>query len=164
VLRRFAPPRLARDLRSLHRPCLNVFQKYQPLLTSGDSTDIVQGGCFKQLYPRLCPRHRSVVFKDACVPLTALFRLSSDHTNAATCSTCIYLSASLQHRNSVGRAGCVSVGRTRTQLDRRSFYVVVSVVWNALPVHLRSDSISRGHDIQRYWKSIILTKHMPLPP
>ena len=33
---------------------------------------------------------------------------------------------------------------TRTQLGRRSFHVAAPAVWNALPSHLRSPSISRG--------------------
>jgi len=38
--------------------------------------------------------------------------------------------------------GDMVVPRTRTQLGRRSFHVAAPVVWNALPVYLRS--ISRG--------------------
>jgi len=33
---------------------------------------------------------------------------------------------------------------TRTQVGRRSFHVAAPAVWNALPPHLRSSSISRG--------------------
>jgi len=40
--------------------------------------------------------------------------------------------------------GDMVVPWTRTQLGRRSFHVVAPVVWNALPVYLRSTSISRG--------------------
>jgi len=36
------------------------------------------------------------------------------------------------------------VPSTRTQLGRRSFHVAAPAVWNALPSHLRSSSISRG--------------------
>ena len=36
------------------------------------------------------------------------------------------------------------VPSTRTQLGRRSFHVAAPAVWNALPPHLRSPSISRG--------------------
>jgi len=51
-----------------------------------------------------------------------------------------------------GRANLRSVERhdmlvpsTRTQLGRRSFHVAAPTVWNALPSHIRSSSISRGH-------------------
>ena len=40
--------------------------------------------------------------------------------------------------------GDMVVPRTRTQLGRRSFHVAAPVVWNGLPVYLRSTSISRG--------------------
>ena len=36
------------------------------------------------------------------------------------------------------------VPSTRTQLGRQSFHVAAQTVWNALPLHLRSSSISRG--------------------
>jgi len=36
------------------------------------------------------------------------------------------------------------VPSTRTQLGRRSFHVAAPAVWKALPLHLRSPSISRG--------------------
>jgi len=36
------------------------------------------------------------------------------------------------------------VSSSRTQLGRRSFHVAATNVWNALPPHLRSPSISRG--------------------
>ena len=40
--------------------------------------------------------------------------------------------------------GDMVVPQTRTQLRRRSFHVAAPVVWNVLPVYLRSTSISRG--------------------
>jgi len=39
---------------------------------------------------------------------------------------------------------CMVMPQTRTQLGRRSFHVAAPVAWNALPVYLRSTSISRG--------------------
>jgi len=36
------------------------------------------------------------------------------------------------------------VPSTRTQLGRQSFHVAAPTVWNELPLHLRSSSISRG--------------------
>ena len=36
------------------------------------------------------------------------------------------------------------VPSTRTQLGRRSFHVAAPAVWNTLPSHLRSPSISHG--------------------
>ena len=38
----------------------------------------------------------------------------------------------------------ILVPSTRKQLGRRSFHVAAPAVWNALPSHLRSPSISRG--------------------
>ena len=38
----------------------------------------------------------------------------------------------------------ILVPSTKTQLGRRSFHVAAPAVWNVLPPHLRSSSISRG--------------------
>jgi len=42
------------------------------------------------------------------------------------------------------QCGDMFVLRTRTEFGRRSFHVTASPVWNALPTHLRSTTISRG--------------------
>ena len=50
------------------------------------------------------------------------------------------------------------VPSTRTQFGRRSFHVAAPAVWNALPPHLRSPSISRGQ-FRLGWKPI--SSHRP---
>jgi len=40
--------------------------------------------------------------------------------------------------------GDMFVPRTRTEFGRHSFHVAAPAVWNALPTHLRSTTISRG--------------------
>jgi len=50
------------------------------------------------------------------------------------------------------------VPSTRTQLDRRSFHVAASTVWNALPSQLRSSSISLD-SLELGWK--LISPHRP---
>jgi len=48
--------------------------------------------------------------------------------------------------------GDVAAPRTATGLGKRSFSVAAPVIWNSLPVHLRSSSISKGQ-FRLGWKT-----------
>jgi len=67
------------------------------------------------------------------------------------CTTAVDTSNRANHYSS--HRGDTFVPRTRTQLGWWNFRVAAPTVWNTLPLHLRSPSISRGHS-DPSWKPI----------
>ena len=61
-------------------------------------------------------------FRDVCVPVTDISGRAHLH--------------SAEHCDML-------VPRTRTQLGQRNFHVAAPVIWNSLPIHLHSTSVSR---------------------
>jgi len=83
-------------------------------------------------------------FKDVCVPVADI----SGRAHLRSAERCDML-----------------VPRTRTRFSQRSFHVAAPVVWNSLPTHLRSTSVSREQfrDVQRWVEDPSLHTGLPLP-
>jgi len=74
-------------------------------------------------------------------------RLQLLHSTASVAPVQLYFKdvcTTVVDTSSSAHRGDMFVQRTTTQLDQRSFCVAAPTVWNTLPLHLRSPSISRG--------------------
>jgi len=107
---------------------------------------VVVAGKYQHITPvlrdvfRWLPVHQWIMFKVA----VAAFHCVSGTGPAFFEDVCMPVAdiACRAHLRSAERHDTL-MPRTKTQLGRRSFHVAPAAVWNALPTHLRSASISR---------------------
>jgi len=121
-------------------------RRLQMMVMNAAARLVVGAGKYQHITPVLrdvlhwLPVHQRILFKVAVVAFDCVSGASLAYFE----DVCMPVAdiACRAHLRSAERHD-ILVPRTRTQLGRRSFHVAAAAVWNALPTHLRSVSISR---------------------